>query len=676
MPEGASQAPAGAPYTGRMDRPVLLYDGHCRFCVAQAARLQRATGGRMELLDFRAAGVLARFPQVDAAACERAMQLVQPDGRVLGGADAAREAIRLRPALRPVAWLMGLPGLRQLAAAGYRAVAANRYRLGGRVESCEDEACAAHVPPPPRPGPLSAPRALVRDLWLRLLGVIVAIAFLSLSVQVVPLVGAHGIMPAAEWMSRVDKVITSGQIAWTDLPTVFHWIAPSDAVLLWGARLGVLLGLLLAAGFWPRAMLLASWALYLSFVGVGQSFFNFQWDNLLLEATFWSLFVAPRGFYPRRAPPPSLAGNLAMLWLLFRLNVESGWAKWLGGDPHWHDLTAMVSYYETAPLPTWLGWWAHQLPVWAHQACTAFSLVVEGLVPLLLFGPRLLRLVAFWLILAMQTSIFLTGNYGFFNPLSMALCLWALDDGHVRTALRWLRRPAPAERPALLRPAWRALLPLAAVLFLGLLAATPFRVYFEDPEERLPGPPSAWQRLERDVDGFRTLNLYQLFVSLTLVRNEILIEGSRDGATWRPYVFAHKPGDPSRAPDFVAPHQPRLDFQFWFLALRDPQQIDPWFHDLLVKLVTEPALMARLFESTPCGDEAPAYLRWSVWRYHFTSLEERRRTGDWWTRDLLGQSSAETASSLAWKEGDPPPVPPQRSASSQDSKAEKPVAPR
>src|SRR4249920_3513733 len=121
-----------------MDRPALLYDGHCRFCVAQAARLDRATGGRLELLDFRAPGVLGRFPQVDAAGCERAMQFVHPDGRVAAGAEAAREAFKLRPALRPVAWLMGLPGLRQLAAAGYRAIAANRYRLGGRVESCDD----------------------------------------------------------------------------------------------------------------------------------------------------------------------------------------------------------------------------------------------------------------------------------------------------------------------------------------------------------------------------------------------------------------------------------------------------------------------------------------------------------------------------------------------------------
>src|SRR5262249_38261293 len=159
-----------------------------------------------------------------------------------------------------------------------------------------------------------------------------------------------------------------------------------------------------------------------------------------------------------------------------------------------------------------------------------------------------------------------------------------------------------------------------AVLFLGLLAATPFRIYFDREPE--PGPPSSWQRLEQKADAFRTLNGYQLFVSLTLVRNEIEIEGSTDGPTWKPYVFAHKPGAPARAPDFVAPHQPRLDFQFWFLALGNPEHIDPWFRVLLVKLVTEPALMARLFESTPCGEQAPAYLRWSVWRYHFSSREE------------------------------------------------------
>ncbi len=267
-----------------------------------------------------------------------------------------------------------------------------------------------------------------------------------------------------------------------------------------------------------------------------------------------------------------------MLWLLFRLNVESGWAKWLGGDPHWHDLTAMVSYYETAPLPTWIGWWVHQLPVWAHQACTLFSLVVEGLVPLMLLGTRRLRLLAFGLMIAMQTSSSSRPTTASSTCSPCALCLWALDDGHLRAVAARLRLPAPAERPAVARPAWAALPALLAVVFLGTLAATPFRRYWQADDE--PGPPTAWARLEERVAPFDTLNVYQLFVNLTLARDEIVIEGSRDGANWTPYVFRHKPGELSRAPDFVAPHQPRLDFQFWFLCLDGPPR-DPWFHALL-----------------------------------------------------------------------------------------------
>jgi lipase maturation factor 1 len=652
-----------------MDRPVLLFDGHCRFCLAQVARLRRWTGERLDFVSFREPGVLERFPQLKAADCERAMQLVQPDGRVHAGVDAALAALALRPGLRPLAALGRLPGLHALLVAGYRVVADNRFLLGGRVEDCADESCRVHVAAAEPRGALTAPRALVRDLWLRVLGAVLLIAFLSLDRQLVPLYGEHGLLPAREYMTEVHKALDAEKLSARQRPTLFLWIEPTDAALLWVERAGALCGLLLLLGLWPRLALLGAWALYLSLVTVGRVFLSFQWDNLLLEATFLSLFVAPWGLRPRGAPPPRVAGVLLMLWLLFRLQAESGWAKWLGGDPHWRDLSAVATYYETAPLPTWLGWWVHQLPGWAQEASTVLTLVVEGLLPVLLFTTRRLRLVCACVLVGFQVFVAATGNYGIFNLLTVALCLWALDDGHLRAAAARLRlRVAPRPPAAPLRP-WSAAALLAGALLLAVLAVTPFRIYWQEPDAE---PPSALEHVESWVAPFRTLNLYRLFVSLTLVRREVEIEGSRDGSTWSPYVFAHKPGDPARAPDFVAPHQPRLDFQFWFLCLDGPPSA-PWFNGLLVKLVSEPALMARLFESTPCGDEAPAFLRYSVWEYRFSSREERARTGDWWTRDMLGMSSALTADELTWRPGDPPP---QRRSSSQEEKAEKPSAPR
>jgi predicted DCC family thiol-disulfide oxidoreductase YuxK len=651
-------------------RPILLFDGHCRFCVAQTARLVRWTGGRIEPLSFREPGVLERFPQVSAADCERAMQLVLPDGRVLAGADAALAALALRPALAPLAALGRLPGLRQALRAGYRVIAANRSFLPGAPLACADEACRVHVAAAgPAHGPLSAPRALVRDLWLRLLGVVLIVAFLSLHAQVLPLLGAHGLLPAAGWTAAAGRAIVDGSVHAWQAPTLFLWIEPTDAALLWGTRIGAALGALLLLGVWPRAVLAAAWALYLSYATIGQDFLSFQWDNLLLEATFLSLFVAPRGLFPRRAPAPRVPGVLLMVWLLFRVHAESGWAKWLGGDPSWRDLSAMSTYWETAPLPTPLAWWAHQFPASIQQLLTAATLAIEGLVPLLLFGPRRARFLAFLVLVPFQVVVAATANYGFFNLLSLGLCLWALDDGHLLAAARRLRlAPGPRPWPAP-APRWLARSALAGALLLALVTAAPFRVYWQ---EREPGPRSAWEELEAGLRPLRTLNVYQLFVSMTLVRREIVIEGSRDGASWEPYVWRHKPGDPARAPTFVAPHQPRLDFQAWFLCLHGPPRA-AWFQRLLELLVSEPALMASLFERTPCGDEAPAWLRYSVWQYRFTSRAERARTGDWWTRDLLAQSSATSAEDVLWKTGDPPP---QRKPSSQDSKAAKPSAPR
>src|SRR6185436_17245895 len=207
----------------RMDRPLLLYDGHCRFCTAQAARLQRWAGGRAELLSFREPGVLQRFPQVDAAACERALQLVLPDGGVRPGIDAVLAVLALRPALAPLAALGRLPGVHALLAAGYRAVADNRFALGGRTEDCAEGTCATHLPPAEPRGLLTAPRALVRDVWLRLLGATLLIAFLSLDGQLVPLYGERGLLPAQEWAAWAHQSLDAGRISSWQVPTLFLW---------------------------------------------------------------------------------------------------------------------------------------------------------------------------------------------------------------------------------------------------------------------------------------------------------------------------------------------------------------------------------------------------------------------------------------------------------------------
>src|SRR5262249_18442142 len=282
-----------------------------------------------------------------------------------------------------------------------------------------------------RPG-----RVHVRNLFLRLLGVVFVLAFWSLGRQVLLLYGTHGLSPACPIAAQV--------------PVTLFRFACNDALLWWGTVAGAVLGTRLAAGLAPRCLLVAGCLLSLSYVGVGEEFLSFQWDTLLLESSFFAFFVTPSGWRLRDAPPPHPLGVFLMQWLLFRLYVESGLAKLLLGDPTWRDLSAMATYYETAPLPTWVGWYAHQAPMWPHRPTGAATLAVELVVPFFIWGPRLLRPAAFVLMVAFQFVVLATGNYGFFNYLSLALCLWMLDDGNLAWVARRIGRtlrPAPERAP-------------------------------------------------------------------------------------------------------------------------------------------------------------------------------------------------------------------------------------
>jgi len=477
-------------------------------------------------------------------------------------------------------------------------------------------------------------RAHIRTLFLRILGVIFVIAFVSILVQVDVLIGSRGLLPAQAYLDALR-----GSARFIDVPTVF-WLDCSDralhAVAIAGA--GISLGLILNIA--PRYCLLVLWMLYLSFVNVGQDFFSFQWDNLLLESAFFSLFITPGGVRPRHPPPPHPIAVFLMLWLVFRLHVESGAAKLLTGDPTWRDLTAMVSYYETAPLPTWLGWYAHQMPLWAHQGCALFTFFVELLLPLFMWAPSPVRVIVFLFMIAMQVSIVLTANYGFFNYLSMAVCLFVLDDRHLQwlaARFGWGLPPAPA-RP---RQAWRTALLGVTAAVLVPASIVPFLRFFPSTEGLEP----RLMPVRRVLSSIRSINPYHLFASMTLVRREVVIEGSDDGETWQTYEFRYKPGDPDRAPPFVAPHQPRLDFQLWFLLLGGPPRAR-YFNTLLERLLIEPTAVAPLFARDPFPLTPPRALRLAFYRYTFTDIATRRASGAWWHRERLGYSTSIDAAAL------------------------------
>ena len=461
-------------------------------------------------------------------------------------------------------------------------------------------------------------RHYVASSWLfaRALGVVLAIAFASLGAQAMGLYGSTGVTPIAV---LVESAKSAGHHA-AQHPTVFWWSSSDVAITVcWvGGRVSAIA---VASGFVPKLTLLTCWMTYLSFVSVGWPFMSFQWDTLLLETTFTAVFFVPWRLFDRlrghRAP--NLLARWALWWLLFRLVFRSAWVKLASADPTWADLSALTFHYWTQPLPTVAGWYASHLPEWIHRvSCLAMFLIELG-APLLIAIPRAWsRRTAAVSISFLMVLIAITGNYGFFNLLTIVLCVPLLDDRLLRRlAARIGDRPqtdretrldtAAAVGPALL-------IVITSVLF--------FTGTFGTRPPRWLGP----------VYPFATLNNYGLFAVMTTERREIVIEGTADGETWRPYVFAYKPGPVDRAPVTVAPHQPRLDWQMWFAALGDFRK-NTWLAHLMKRLVEGEPFVLRLLGENPFEQSPPTQVRAIIYRYRPATLEELEEDGSWWVRD-------------------------------------------
>jgi hypothetical protein len=480
----------------------------------------------------------------------------------------------------------------------------------------------------------AADRVAVRRLLLAGLGLVFTAAFASLAVQVEGLIGSRGILPAESFFRSLELYTAARFI---DAPSVCWWVACGDAVLASLCAVGVLGGLALMVGAAPLPAAIACWTAYLSLFYAGQTFLSFQWDLLLLEAAFLAIFLAPARALSPRSPawrrPPSRSVLFLFRWLLFRLVFSAGVVKLSSGDPVWRDLSALAYHYETQPIPTWTSWWAFQLPLPIQQLSVLGTFAVELLVPWLYFAPRPARLFAAASTAGFMGLIALTGNYGFFNLLAAVLCLSLLDDRVLPAGLRARltgdaapRRPLPDGRVAPLRTA----LALAGTGFLVLASLLPLGRAFR---ARIDWPaPIAWAY--RAQAGLRLVSPYGLFATMTTRRPEILVEGSADGRTWRPYTFRWKPGDPMRAPAFTGLHMPRLDWQMWFAALSGPEH-QRWFASFLRRLLAgEPAVLA-LLEADPFGGSPPRHVRATLYDYRFTDCGTRAETGAWWRRRRL-----------------------------------------
>ncbi|MCZ2850915.1 lipase maturation factor family protein [Modestobacter sp. VKM Ac-2978] len=446
-----------------------------------------------------------------------------------------------------------------------------------------------------------------RWLFTRGLALVYLIAFVAALRQGRALFGTHGLTPVPRYLERAS---------WKRSPSLFHlhWSDRFFAGCCWAgialsaAALGGLADRLPLAGW--MALWAVLWALYLSIVNVGQIWYGFGWESLLLEAGFLAVFLGPA-----HVAPPVL-GMWLLRWLLFRLELGAGLIK-MRGDRCWRELTCLNWHHETQPMPNPLSWWFHRLSPRLHRVETLANHVTQLVVVFGLLAPQPIAGVAALVIVVTQGYLLISGNFAWLNALTLVLALSVVDG-------RWLAAVLPVDRPdELSSPTWFVGVGIGLAVLVAVLSVAPVRNMLS------PG-----QRMNTSFDPLRLVNSYGAFGSVTKVRRELVVEatdGTGPDAVWREYEFRGKPGDVHRRPPQWAPYHLRLDWLMWFVAL-SPAYGRAWLLPFLGKLLDADPATLRLLRSAPFGTDRPAAVRVLVYRYRFTTRQERRETGAWWHR--------------------------------------------
>ena len=484
-------------------------------------------------------------------------------------------------------------------------------------------------------------RLIARWLFLRTLGAIYFSAFFSLVFQIRGLIGPEGILPAGAYLQVVARSLGGWERVWY-APTLL-WFSSGSGMLSGLCWAGMIASVLLLLNLWPRGMLAICFLCFLSFVSAAQDFSGYQSDGMLLEAGFISLFFAPPGLRPglAHANPASRASHFLLQWEWFRIYFESGMAKILSGDPEWRNFTAMDEYYQNGPLPTWIGWYMQHLPHWFHAATVYATLAMELGVVWMFLLPRRWRIVCFFIVTPWEIGVILTANYTFLNYLVLSLGVLLLDDRFLERFVpaRWTSREAVAtsgEASTSDAGPWRRkLVRVWRASALGVSAIMLSWVFYATTAEMLGnyGLPS-WPIVA--LEPFRIANRYGLFAVMTRGRYEIEFQGSDDGENWKPYRFRYKPQQLDQAPRIYAPYQPRFDWNLWFASLGSWRE-SPIVPNTVIRLLSNNQDVLQLFADNPFPQTPPRQIRTLLWQYWFTSMEEKRRTGMWWRRQLRGR---------------------------------------
>ncbi len=456
--------------------------------------------------------------------------------------------------------------------------------------------------------------ALARLLFQRGLALVYLIAFVVARNQFRGLLGSNGLTPISDFVTSTT---------FRRSPSIFVWRS-TDRFFLGCCWLGIVLSGVALVGLLdhgpiPLTMVvwLVLWALYLSIVNVGQNWYSFGWETLLCEAGFLAVFLGPADV----AVPEVVL--VLLWWLLFRVEFGAGLIK-MRGDPCWRDLTCLEYHHETQPMPNPLSRWFHLLPRPLHRVEVGANHVAQLAAPFLLFAPQPVRTGAAVLMIVTQAYLMLSGNFAWLNLVTIVLALSALDGGII-DHLTPLGAPSDLE-PS---PVWFDGLTAALALAVAVMS-WPIVVNLLSKRQKMNASFSPW----------RLVNTYGAFGSVTRNRDEIVIEGTTDpdpgpDSEWREYGFKGKPTDPMQRPRQVAPYHLRLDWLLWFVPL-SPAYADPWLVPFLRALLENDDDVLSLIDENPFPDVPPTAVRARRYRYRFTTRAERRETGAFWHRQLLG----------------------------------------
>ncbi len=445
----------------------------------------------------------------------------------------------------------------------------------------------------------------------RLLGFVYLFAIGAFLFQIRGLIGENGILPLKDYLYHLKNYYSSKRFLY--VPSVF-WLSATDRALMSVIWLGTGLSIALILGIYPPLCLGLLYLIYLSITSAGQDFLQFGWESFLLETTFYT-------FWMSLTPVPNLMIWICLNLLLFRFHFQAGAVKLQSRDQSWRHLTALAFHYQTQPLPNTQAWYVYKWPLTFHKFSAVLMFAIELIFPFgLLFGEEIRAGVGAAFI-GLQVMIWATGNFSYLNYLTSALSIIAFSNSFLGVPFA---PSLPSSNKFL-----TILLSFVGAIFILLQLVQLWHHFW--PKRRLA-------RWLYSLYPYHLVNPYGIFAVMTTERYEIIIEGSHDGHDWQEYLCRYKPSEITRRPRRIAPYQPRIDWQMWFLPF-DDFEAQTWFHQFLYHILKGTPEVLKLMRYNPFAEKPPKYVRAVMYDYKFSSYQEKKEQGWWWKRSWMGNYS-------------------------------------